>query len=63
MKKILIFITVLLLLSCCAHEEKDVFSIYANFVNRKPNDRNGEDYIKLWVMIRYYLITLTTLTI
>jgi lipoprotein len=49
MKKILIFITVLLLLSCCAHEEKDVFSIYANFVNRKPNDRNGEDYIKLWV--------------
>lgn len=47
MKKILIFITVLLLLSCCAHEEKDVFSIYVNFVNRKPNDRNGEDYIKL----------------
>ena len=49
MKKILIFITVLLLLSCCAHEGKDVFSIYVNFVNRKPNDRNGEDYIKLWV--------------
>lgn len=49
MKKILIFIAVLLLLSCCAHEEKDVFSIYIYCMNRKPNDRNGADYIKLWV--------------
>lgn len=49
MKKILIFITILLLLSCCAHEEKDVFSIYVHCMYKEPNDRNGEDYIKLWV--------------
>lgn len=49
MKRIFIFIAVLLLLSCCVYEEKDTFTIYASFILEEVNDRNGEDYIKLWV--------------
>lgn len=51
MKTGVIFVSILLVLSCCVEKrlKKDLFFINVQCVNQKTNDRNGLDYIFLWV--------------
>lgn len=51
MKKIILFIGTFLLFSFCTESNihKDVLCLFVRNCNNEFNDRNGLDYIKLWI--------------
>lgn len=49
MRKILLFLGLFFCFSCCVQKQEDTLLIQVKCRNRNVFDRNGEDYIKLWI--------------
>lgn len=49
MRKILLFLGLFFCFSCCVQKQEDTLLIQVTCSNRNVFDRNGEDYIKLWI--------------